>query len=119
MRLTQKQQPQLELEPAALAQLRGNVDTYQELKYQVALLTSAMEAEKATIREIMEEAHISSMSVNGCQLKIITGVTNTVDWKKLHGMGVTEAMKREATITKPKKSYLDIRGNTEPSEEDA
>ena len=102
----------VELSPSVQTQLEGNLSTFNELKEQVKLLSEQMDVEKAAIRELMEANSVSKLTVGGCSLNIVTGVTNTIDWKKLHGDGiVSEAQKANYTVTKPKKAYLDIRGS--------
>lgn len=107
---TQTTETTVELAPTVQAQLEANLSTYNDLKVQAQLIADAMDVEKATIREIMEENSIESLKVGNQPLRMVRGVTSTLDKKKLLEQGVTQAMIDNATVTKPKKAYLDIRG---------
>ncbi len=102
---------EVRLEPAVQAQLEGNLSTYNELKQQAAMIAEAMDVEKAAMREVMEVNGVESLTSGNCTLRMVRGVTNSVDWKRLHADGIiSEAQKENYTVTRPRKSYLDIRG---------
>lgn len=115
MTLTTTQTTEVTIEPEVQAHLAGVLNTYTELKTQLDAIQTTIDAEKAVIKLILEDAGVDSVKAGGYSLSIVKGTSSTLDKRKLMAQGVTVAQLEAATTVRPKKEYLSIRGGDESS----
>ena len=96
--------------PEVVARIEPILATYNELLLQRDLLDAQMDAEKQTIRDVLEEHGMARCKIAGQPIYIDRGTSTKIDWSRMLEIhGVTKAMKEDCTIRKPKKSSLVIR----------
>lgn len=110
MSLTTTQTTKIEIAPELQARLSALLCTYAHLKIQLEAVQTQVDIEKAALKQILEEIGTDSVASDGYHLNIIKGTTSTLNKLKLLAEGVTLAMLEAATVTRPKKPYLSIRG---------
>lgn len=88
------------------ATLDLNLDCLEKIRAGMVEL-EAQEAEVlGTLQAVLETIGTDKIVFRGVPVQIIRGTSSKLDWKKLYALGVTEAMKQQATTTKPKKAYV-------------
>lgn len=104
------------LEATAQAHLEGVLDTYNALKFELDALQHQIDIEKLAMRSLLESAGLKKLKIGDQTISIVEGTTSKLDKVKFVAAGGSLAMLEGATVTKPKKSYLEVRGKGEEGE---
>lgn len=98
----------IKLQPTLKRKLLTELRAYAELDQQVKAIKHARDKHKDAVRTLRESTGEGSLTIEGFRITDVTGVSSTLDKKKLIAQGVTLAQIEAATVTKPKKAYEKI-----------
>lgn len=101
--------PDVVLTPIQQARLHASMSQIAGLKDQIALLDEAITEEKVKLTALLAEASAEKLTAAGYTVRIVRGVSTSLDKKKLIAQGITVAQIEAATTHRPKKPYLDVR----------
>ena len=116
--LTTTQTTEVVLKPRLKAKLLTKLKTYAEIRARFKAVEAEMEAQKAEIGLLREEAGVTTLSIEGFKVAQVSGVRKTLNQQKLIAMGVSTEMLEEATETKPNRPYEKISCPGEKSDRD-
>ena len=107
------QTTEVKLSPALKRKVLTELRTYAQLSEQMRVLKAALQVRKDRVQALFDEAGeftalTQGVALDGFKTKYVTGVRATLDKKILIGLGVTDEMLAEATVSKPIAPYLKI-----------
>ena len=106
--LTTTQTTEVVLRPALKTKLMKRLKAYAELRQSLKDIEAQMDAAKADIGLLREEAGVKTLAVDGFHITQVTNLRTSLNKMKLIEMGVTTDMLEEATETKPGRPYEKI-----------
>jgi hypothetical protein len=110
MKITLEQTPMSTVSTDLLAELEVRLGMYAGLKADLDLLQEMVDNEKASIGALLEGAEIDKAKTDDFTMSWVRGSeSTTLDKKKLLAQGVSIRQIEQATVTKPKKDYFQIR----------
>ena len=117
------QTTEVKLTPTLKRKVLTELRTFAALHEQIRPLKAAMQQRKDKVQKLFEDAGefgalTQGVSLDGFKTKYIASVRGILDKKILIGLGVSEEMLAEATVTKPSKPYLKITPPGEKEEEE-
>jgi hypothetical protein len=113
-----KEIPVLAISPALQDVITQAVKTFNELKEQRTAIDEIMELAKQNITLAMIEAGIAKMRVDGTPVAYVTtGKSSRLDKVKFVELGGSLSILAAATVTKPKKPFLQIGAEKEEKSE--
>jgi hypothetical protein len=109
-KLTQTVEPtvatEVELSPELRAQLKQEFAIYQGLEEELEDTKGCLDAQKALLSSLREEAGEKSVGFDGFHVTLVSGgLTKSLDKKKLYALGITAKQLESCYVHKPKKSY--------------
>lgn len=107
------QKTDVEIAPHHLAELQARLAAYAALKFDLDLLAHQMDIEKLAIQSTLDEVGVDKVKVDGYSVSFVRGMSSTLDKVKFVELGGSLEMLENATVTKPKKSYISIRKGNE------
>jgi hypothetical protein len=106
------------------AQIRVALSQYLDLQREIKMLTAKQEALKTLVQEKFSDADeldalIDGASIDGIKVKLVTGVTRSLDKKRLmKKFGLSQADLDSCSPEKPSKPYVRISAPSEPESEE-
>lgn len=106
--LTTQQITTVDVSPEVVTRLETAMAVYQALKEQAEAIETEMDAEKATIKALIEETGLKSLKVSGVPCVITSRKNKTFDKVKFVSLGGSLKLIDDCTSEKDGKPYLRI-----------